>query len=320
MKALVRRDGRVALDDLPSPKLRRDDDVLIRVVLAGICRTDVYVARGAIPVAEPRIIGHEFSGYVLDAGPKGGFRPGERVTVNPTVACGACAGCRHAGACLEPDFIGVQRDGGFAEQIVAPGRNVLGLPDGLSWRRAAYVEPVAAALSVLNAPIDPHERGLVLGDNRITSLVMRILKAHGFAHATRAAVGDLPPSEALFDFIIETEATAESLSAMLQRLRPGGLGVLKSRPASRVPIDVALAVKKGLRLQAVDYGPFARAIELLGDGGLDVDDLLGQSYPLGDFETAFAASETHDVTKLFFAITPAAEAAAATSAARLVQA
>lgn len=304
MRALVRRFGKVSVEDIPAPRVQRDDDVLIQVLLAGICRTDVYVARGALPVIEPRILGHEFAGVVLAAGAAAAFAPGERVTVVPTLACGVCAGCAAHADCAEPLFIGVQADGAFAERIVVPAAAVLRTPDGMPPKRAAYVEPVAAALAVLNAPLDRAGRGLVLGDNRIASLIVQILEIHGFANFVQRTVPKAMDEAGLFDLVIETEATAAALAAMFRLLKPHGLGVLKSRPAAPTPIDVALAVKKNLRLHAVAYGDFERAITLLHTGALDVDAILGTAYALEDFERAFTAAEAPDAGKLFFAIAP----------------
>jgi threonine dehydrogenase-like Zn-dependent dehydrogenase len=313
MRALVRRSGAVSLEDIPSPRVQREDDVLIQVLIAGICRTDVYVARGTLPVSEPRVLGHEFAGLVLEAGPAAGVRPGERVTVIPQLACGVCASCAAHGECIEPLFLGVHADGAFAERIVVPAAAVLRTPATMDLKRAAYVEPVAAALAVLGAPLDRTGRGLVLGDNRIASLIMRILEIHGFSNFVRLSLAEARAETGLFATIIETEASASALAAMFALLQPRGLGVLKSRPAAPTPIDVALAVKKNLRLHAVGYGAFEQAIDLLHGGALDVDDILGPAFALDDFERAFTASEAGDAGKLFFAIStdPAAQGAAA---------
>ena len=187
---------------------------------------------------------------------------------------------------------------------MVPAAAVLRTPGGMSLKRGAYVEPVAAALAVLNAPLDRVGRGLVLGDNRIASLIMRILQIHGFSNFVQRALPDALGEAGLFDMVIETQADAAVLAAMFRLLKPHGLGVLKSRPAAPTPIDVALAVKKNLRLCAVAYGDFERAVALLHTGALDVDAILGAAYALEDFERAFAAAEAPGAGKLFFAISP----------------
>ena len=88
-----------------------------------------------------------------------------------------------------------------------------------------------------------------------------------------------------------------------------------------MPIDVAQAVRKNLRLHAVAYGPFERAIELLASGALAIDDLLGEAFALEDFERAFALSEASDSAKIFFAVSaPAAPDALAADAGQLAHA
>lgn len=303
MRALVRRGGGVHLEDIAAPRLERDDDVLIAVSVAGICRTDLYVARGLLPVSEPRVLGHEFAGVVLEAGPSASFSPGEPVCVIPLIDCGVCPGCVGLTECVEPLFLGVHVDGAFAERIVVPAGALMRRPASMSARHAAYVEPVAAALAVLNAPLAKNGRGLVLGDNRIATLILRILDLYGFANIC-GAPPDRPPRGDLFDFVIETEANAETVATMLALLKPNGLAVLKSRPAAPVPVDIAMAVKRNLRLFAVAYGPFDQAIELLSSGKLAVDDILGPSFALEDFETAFAAAEASNAAKLFLSISP----------------
>lgn len=270
----------------------------VRVLLAGICRTDLHAADGLLGVIEGRVLGHELVGEIESAAEGCPFRPGTRVTATPLLPCGVCEGCEAGRPCLRPHMLGVDRDGAFAERVLLPWRALHEVPAPLSARRAAYTEPMAASLAVLKAPIDPSQRGLLLGKNRIAELTRRVLEARGFRRLTQLAQGEEVPRDA-FDFAIETAATAETLDALLRAVRPGGCVVLKSRPPAPVPLDVALAVRRDLRLCAVGYGSFAEALRLLGE--LPVDDLLGEVFPLERFAEAFAKARGSESAKLFLA-------------------
>jgi len=289
MKAVVREGGLARIARVPRPDAPAGW-VSLRVLLAGICRTDLYAADGALPVEEGRILGHELVGE-LDGG--------GRATVSPIIPCAACSACRSGLRCLSPRMLGVGVDGGFAEYVVVPEACVHPVPRELPLRRAAYVEPVAASLAVVRAPIERGQRGLVLGHGRITSLTARVLEARGFSRLTTSDVG-APLEEGAFDFVIETAATSDVLDAALRAVRPGGVVVLKSRPPQRTPLDVARAVQKDVTLAAVSYASFEESIALVAE--LPVDDLLGDSFPLERFAAAFARAREPGSPKLFLTL------------------
>jgi threonine dehydrogenase-like Zn-dependent dehydrogenase len=302
LRALIRRDGGIQIDDVVAPSLSSPDDVRVRVDVAGLCRTDVYVAHGKLPVREPLIMGHEFAGEVVESAGDNGFRQGERVTAIPLLPCGSCAPCIAGHRCAQPRFLGVDRDGAFADEVVLPAGNLRRVPASLEPRHAAYTEPVAAALAVLNAPLPRDGLGLILGTSRIGLLTERILKNAGFSDVHRIAADEGEPYANQAAFVIETEATEQSLQVMLDSLRPGGLAILKSRPAGRVPLNVAQAVKKDIRLFAVSYAPFDEAVELITSGALGLEDFLGETFPLDQYRQAFAASDDGASVKVFFRI------------------
>ena len=166
MEALVKQGPSVALRTVARPCVSRSDDVIVHVMAAGLCRTDVYVADGRIRAVDPVILGHEFSGVISDVGPAvQDLSPGDRVTAMPAIPCGACALCRGGDRahCGSRGFLGIDWQGAFAEYVRVPRSAVHRIPDGLSFRQGAYVEPVAAALGVLRAELPRDGRGLVWG-------------------------------------------------------------------------------------------------------------------------------------------------------------
>lgn len=211
MRPLRRRDGGLHLDERAAPAASNSDDVRIRVQTAGLCRTDIYVARGQIPVREPLVLGHEFAGVVIDAGSGNGFALDDHVTAIPLLRCGACASCCSNRACIRASFLGVDLGGAFADHIVLPARSVRKMPSAVEFRHAAYTEPVAAALAVLNAPLPKNGLGVILGHNRLALLTERILLHAEHTNVRRIAVDEAEQLHGEADFVIETAATSTAL-------------------------------------------------------------------------------------------------------------
>jgi L-iditol 2-dehydrogenase len=298
MLAVVKQDAAAAVANVPEPTLASDAEVLLAIELAGICRTDLYAARGRIAVAAPVILGHEGVASVRATGRAvTGLRVGDRVAIDPWVACGHCAVCNAATPvrCPHAQLLGVDRNGVFAEYAVIAARQLHLVPTTLSSRRAAYVEPVAAALAVLDVGLGRAQRGLVLGRGRIAELVHRVLVASGYAELERAEV----PTRDDYDFVVETSADAATLRTALLAVRPRGTVVLKSRPATPTPLDVGLAVRKDVTLRAASYGAFPAAIDLLASPRFAVDDLLGETFSLAQFELALSREEGSETQKTF---------------------
>jgi L-iditol 2-dehydrogenase len=304
MRAIVKNAGSVSLGTIENPRVERDDDVVVRVRSAGLCRTDVFVADGVIRTRDPLVIGHEFSGVVEAVGAGvSRAKAGDRVAVFPVIACGACRECRagRADLCQRTSMLGLESDGAFAELVKIPERAVFPMPDALPFRHGAYAEPVAASLAVLKSGIRPKEKGLVYGENRIAELTLRILEAYDFSDVqvmqpSSEAAGELAD---VFDFVIETLATTETLSDILDMTRPGGRIVLKSRRYQPVSLSVARCVKKEVTFSAVNYGDFGESVRLLAERRIEVDDLFGENYPMEAFDRMLEAGRSGESLKLF---------------------
>ena len=151
---LLEKYNELKLKDVPMPEFG-NEDVLIRVKACGICGSDVHGYDGStgrrIP---PLIMGHEAAGIVHSAGRDvQSFKPGDRVTFDSTISCGACRFCA-AGAvnlCEKRQVLGVscgeyRRNGAFAEYVSVPARIVYALPDEFSFAHAALIEAVSVAV------------------------------------------------------------------------------------------------------------------------------------------------------------------------------
>jgi len=308
MRALVRGAAGVKLARVATPRRLAGDEVLVRVLMAGLCRTDCYVAEGQLgPSAGGRILGHEIAGTVVD---RGAGVPsqllGARVSVDPRIRCGACSACGVGSPCVSPGFLGVDVDGGFADYVRVPAASLVRVPDELDARAVAYIEPVAATLAIVSAGIRPEERGLVVGRGRIAALAAALLRSRGFSKLRSYDPSDPASSErpaaGTFDFAIENGVDRAGMTALMDALRPGGRIVVKSRRIEPLVIDLLALVPKELHLVAAYYGSFSEAASLVATGALDLHPLWAKPRSLEDYAAVFEESRRGEGRKLFFAL------------------
>jgi threonine dehydrogenase-like Zn-dependent dehydrogenase len=291
MRAVVRTPTGVSVRTVatPAPGPR---EVAIRVQIAGVCRTDLAAADGIIGGGDRLILGHELCGVVAELGEGVDARwLGRTVAAAPWAACGRCAPCATGGVegCIGRSFLGVDRDGAFAERVVLPVRQLFEVPDGVPSQVAAYLEPVAAALAVCEVGLPAEASGLIVGRGRIARLLERVLTAKGYGGFVLHDPGVALRPDSV-GTVIEAGLDAARLAFAVDALAPGGTLVLKSRPTGPVPLDVARVVNKRLRLVGANYGSFSEAMALLATGRVRVDDLVGEVWPLSRFAEAFDAA------------------------------
>lgn len=147
----------------PDPK---PDEVLVHIEQVGICGSDVGLYGGTHPSATfPTIQGHEFVGTVLEPGPRADLTAGQRVVVEPLLACGTCHACRagRGNACAHLRVIGAEAPGALQEQLSVPAP-LVHLADDLSPDIAVLTEPMSISLQgVHRGRIAAGERVLILG-------------------------------------------------------------------------------------------------------------------------------------------------------------
>lgn len=306
MKALIKNGSSLAVASRALPPVHGDRDVIVRVAVAGICRTDVFAAEGRIKTIDPVILGHEFSGIIEKTGDNvQSLKCGDRISVMPVLPCGLCKWCvgGNETLCQHTTMLGIDQDGCFGEFIRVPAQSVYRLPESMLFRYGAYIEPVAAAMSVLRAGLSAREKGLVYGNNRFGQLISRILQAKGFKDITlHDPSGKEKLEESAFDFAVETIATTEAMDNLMHAVRPQGKIVIKSRKPEAIGIHFATAIRKEINFSAVNYATFPEAIDLIASGRLQLDGLLGDVYPLHDFSAVFERSKTHEERKTFFGL------------------
>jgi L-iditol 2-dehydrogenase len=172
----------------------------------------------------------------------------------------------------------------------------------MSFKQGAYLEPVAASLAPLKAGISPEQTGLIYGENRISRLTERVLRAKGFENIEvydDSDFGARPLKNNHYDFIIETLATTVTIARFIDAIKPNGKIILKSRQHFPVEVNVNAMVMKDITMQAVNYGDFQEGIDLIASGRLKIDDLLGKTYELEEYEDVFAQSHKGEEQKIF---------------------
>jgi len=132
----------LSIDSIPIPRLE-SNDVLVDIRAAGICHSDLNYRDGVSPIARfPLTLGHEIAGTVAKKGDDvKGIEEGDRVCVHYVISCGKCSFCAsdRENYCVEYQMVGKDVDGGFAEYVKVPARNVLKLPDSMPFDQAAIL-------------------------------------------------------------------------------------------------------------------------------------------------------------------------------------
>lgn len=304
MKALVKSQDKLLLANVAVPEPGAGE-VLVRVSLAGLCRTDVYVADGKLPTTFPRILGHECSGVVCRLGHDVEQEMlGRRVAVFPWIGCQVCEFCRGDDEklgylCPHRKFLGWHLDGAFAEYIVVPHHRCVTLSETISFQAGAYLEPLVAALAVLRAPLKQAGRVAVVGRSRIANLTSRILEHYAKCDHDRLGTGEGRDNS--YDLIIETAAEPQIVEHLVRLVRPDGMLVLKSRPAEPIAWPLRLQVEKEITTMALSYGSLKLALLLLARKSDLFEDLWAEPVGLHEWKEVFARErEGEEETKLFF--------------------
>jgi alcohol dehydrogenase len=313
MLAVHLENGAVTTRDIEIPH-RPEGFALLRLLVAGICNTDLELQRGYYGFAGTP--GHEFVAEVAQADSPG--LVGRRVVGEINVACAQCEWCRKGLGrhCPNRTVLGiVNQPGAFAEFFVLPERNLHALPEGLSAERAVFTEPLAAACEILEqVPIPPGEAVAVLGDGKLGLLVALVLNAHGCRvrlfgrHPEKLRIAgaagvdtECNPARlpaAAYDWVVEATGNPEGLRAAVAMARPRGTVVMKSTVYGTVAIDMAPAVVNELTLVGSRCGRFEAALPLLERGAIPAERMISGRFPLRDAAEAFARAAERGALKV----------------------
>jgi len=321
---VIERPGEVALREVDTP-VCGPDDVLVRSRLAGVCRTDLELATGALTdpklVRFPCIPGHEWVGSVEATGALvTDLSPGDRVVCEGMIPCNRCRPCRtgRTQLCENYDQIGFSRAGGCGELVVAPRRVVHRLPDAISDDAAVLIEPAACVWRALErAAPRPGERVGVVGIGTLGSLTLtlaRLLSPGALvAYGLRAdelelarqlgANGGIDASAPLddvysgeLDVVVETAGAPAAVELATRIVRPGGrvvlLGIAGEGRQLQLPSDrFVLGDIEVIGSFSYTTAAWAGVMRLLERGLVDLAPLVTHRFPLESFADALALLE-----------------------------
>jgi threonine dehydrogenase-like Zn-dependent dehydrogenase len=307
MRALYLDEGQLALrDDYPRPEVGADE-ALIRVMLAGICSTDLELVKGYAGGFRG-VLGHEFVGVVEAVGSAEAAEwIGRRVVGGINLGCRRCAVCLGEGPehCPNRTTLGIHnKDGVFADYVTLPVVNLLPVPDNVADEEAVFTEPLAAALRIREQiAVRPAARAAVVGPGRLGLLVAQVLALAGtdvIVLGRRAASLDLPRQLGLatglvddaaddsFGLVVEATGNDAGFAHSLRLVRPRGTLVLKSTFHGNANIHLTKLVVAEINVVGSRCGPFAPALRLLARGAVAVRPLIEGEYPLANALAAFA--------------------------------
>lgn len=321
MKALVLEEyNRFACREVPRPDVG-PEDVLVRVRACGICGSDVHGMDGSTGRRRPPIVmGHEAAGEIAETGESvRGWSAGERVTFDSTVWCGTCAFCRRGevNLCDDRRVLGVsceeyRRDGAMAEFVSVPARILYRLPDGVSFERAALVEPLSVAVhAVGRAGIRLGEVAVVVGTGMVGLLVLQAARAAGCGAVVAVDVdsrrlqlarelgadlaldprtADVPREVRALtggrgaDVAFEVVGVTDAVATAAASLRKGGRLVLVGNVSPRIELHLQAAVTRELSLlgSCASSGEYPACLDLIARGKVRVDPLVSAAVPLAE--------------------------------------
>lgn len=282
-----------------------DGEALIRVLLAGICNTDIELYKGYMDFEG--VPGHEFVGVVEEA--KDNRLAGERVVGEINCGCGVCERCRVGDPrhCPDRTVLGISgRNGSFAEYLTLPEENLLILPDSVSNEEAVIVEPLAAAMQIYSqVEIKKGMSTLVLGDGKLGILMAIALSARDaevsllgrhFERNTEMLPGvrhinspdQLKSTNEVFNLIVEATGNKDGLRTALEFIEPQGTIILKSTVADEICFDASVIVVNEISIIGSRCGRFEPAVEMLSSGRIEtLAGYIEKTYPLTEGLEAF---------------------------------
>ena len=301
--------------DLPVPE-PKSGEVLVKVLRAGVCNTDLELMRGYYPYSG--VLGHEFVGVVAD-GPIDWLN--QRVVGEINASCGRCEFCKRGikTHCSDRTVLGiVNRNGAFAEYLSLPIENLHVVPNEVSTDAATFTEPLAAALEILEqVSITSNHRVMVIGDGKLGQLVAQAIATTGCDLLAIGRHGDklqllencgirvgfadaIQPRS--YDIAIECTGNPDGFAIALDALKPRGTLVMKSTYAGKLTLDASKIVVDELQLMGSRCGPFAPALDLLAQRKVNVLPMIQARFPLSDGLAAFDRASQKGTLKVLLEI------------------
>lgn len=327
MKAMMLTGIRsMEMKKVPDPQIIRPDDVLIRIIVLGICGSDIhYYNRGNIgsqKVFYPFTVGHECAGIVVDTGPEvRRVRNGDVIAVEPAMWCGECDQClsgRHH-TCRRLRFLGCpgQAEGALSEFIVMPENSCFKIPGNLTADHGAISEPLAIGVySVKKAGSLQGLNTAILGFGPIGMSVMLAAKADNAGRIfvtdridERLALASKEKSEYSgnplrhdivreitekapegLDVVFECCGQQEAVDQALELLKPGGKLIIVGIPEFdtwSLSADITRRHEISVQFIRRQVGCVDPSLEMMSDGRIDVSAMVTHRFPFERIREAF---------------------------------
>ena len=316
------------IEDRPMPSLSTGD-VLVNFAYGGICGSDIHYffhgANGDFKVEHPFVLGHELSGTVVEVGADvTRVKVGDRVAVNPGLACGTCDFCRSGreNLCRSMIFFGSastmpHTDGGYLEYLAVKERQVIALPSDMDLSVAAVAEPLAVCLHAVNrAGSLMGKRVLITGAGTIGSLILLVARTMGALSVTITDVLDarlerakacgadhiinvtsgsdmataLNAGELEFDVMFEASGNVNALLSGLENMVKGSTIVqVGTLPAGNLAVPVNMIMSREFNfLGTFRFAmEFDQAVNYLVNQRIDVTPLITHKYSFNQADEAF---------------------------------
>ncbi len=302
--ARITQPNQLEICEIPKPE-PTEDELLVKVMASGICGTDIHIFRGEYLGDYPVIPGHEFSGVVEAVGGKvTRFQPGDRVAIEPNIACDNCYHClnnRH-NFCLNWRAVGVTRPGGMAQFVTTPEKSAFNIGD-LPFEKGAFVEPLSCVLHGVER-LEPEvaSRIAIFGAGPIGILLMQVLRLKGTAEITVVEVNaaradfarekgadqiftnldDLPNDE--FDAVVDATGVIPVMSRCIDFVRCGGKVLLFGVPPAgeKMTLEAFPIFRKGLTILSsfTSLRNSYQALDLLKHGRISLEGMISHQLPL----------------------------------------
>lgn len=324
MQAIVFKEtGKWVKENRSVPQITSDDGILVKVLAASICGTDLHIL--SVPPgyeATPDIIlGHEFVGEVIEVGSKvKTFAVGDRLICDNNLQCGVCTPCREGNynVCENVEAMGVQIDGVFCQYAVIPESSAVKISKDVPLERAIFAEPLNCVMgAVKKLKVMPGDSVLILGGGPIGMYFAGILKASGAGKVIVSEVSEFraeyalksgadrvinPAKENLHEEIMkETEnlgtdividAVGVLVNDAIKCVKPAGQVLLFGLNASSSQTICQTEItRKGITIMGSFIGcnTLRATAKLIESGLVNFDHLVTHRLPLDEFETGLEA-------------------------------
>jgi len=325
MRALVYKDGSIALKEREYPKLRSPKDAIVKVTYSSICTSDLHIKNGFVPRAKNDIVlGHEFVGEVVEVGSEVKLKIGDRVSANCITFCGECYFCKKGfiNNCEKGGWeLGCRIDGCQAEYVRVPfaDTGLTKIPDNVSYNQALFVGDILASgyFGVELCDVCKDETVAVIGagpvglcsmtcarlftDSKIIAIDidesrLEFAREKEFADVTlnplNVNVEEFVKSETSgrgADNVIEAAGTKESFEASWKIARPNAVVAVVAmyEESLRLPLPEMYGKNLVFKTGGVDAVHSEKLLDLISQGKISTDFLISKEFSLDEIENAY---------------------------------